>query len=240
VVNGVSHAYVEDGKNRLLLRSGFAAEGVAGIIGVVLTILGLLGVASEMLLPIATIVLGVAFVTNGSSVAARFSKLLNETAKGRFASSEFSIGLTTEFIGGIAAIILGVLTLLHISASILMPVSAIVFGAALLFGSGLMARLNHLQMPKSEGDEEYREIAREAVTIATGVEILLGLGAAVLGIIALVGVQWMALTFVALLCVGVSNVTSGSAIIAKLASAPHKKGGLFFFNSRGEVEEDVA
>jgi hypothetical protein len=221
-VNATSQVYMEDRKSSLILRSGFAAEGVAGIIGIALTILGLLNVVPQLLLPIATIVLGAAFVMNGSAVASRFSKLLKETSHGRFATSEFSVGLTTEFIGGVAAVVLGVLALLHIATTVLLPVSAIIFGTSLLFGSGMMARLNHLQMPKATGNEEYHEVASEAVSIAAGVEILLGLGAAVLGIIALVNVNWMVLTYVALLCVGVASATSGSAIIAKLAGASLK------------------
>ncbi len=221
-MNGTSQLYVEDKKGSQILRGGFAAEGLAGVIGIVLAILGLLNVLPQMLLPIATIVLGAAFLINGSAVAARFSKLLNETSKGRLESTEFSFGVTTEFIGGVAAVILGILSLLHIAAATLMPVAAIVFGASLLFSSGITARLNNLRMPGSEGNEALREVTREAVSVATGAEILLGLAVVVLGIIALVGVNGMTLTYVALLCVGASDVTSGSAVTAKMAGALHK------------------
>jgi hypothetical protein len=218
----VQGALYEEEKSARIVRSGSASEGVAGIFGSALAILGLLNIAPQMLLPIATIVLGVALLLQGGSVAYRFSKLLNETAKGRFEASELGIGLTTEVIGGFAVIVLGILTLLRVGASSLMPVSAIVFGVTLIFGSGITSRLNHLQLPRSNEYEAYREVARETVAVATGVQILLGLSALTLGIIALVGVQWMTLTFVALLCVGVSDVTSGSAIAAKMMGAMHK------------------
>ncbi len=205
-----------------MVRGGFAVEGVAGIIGIVLAILGLLNILPQLLLPIAAIVLGAAFLVNGGAVASRFAKLLNETAKGRFETAEWSVGLTTEFIGGLAAVILGILTLLHIAPAVLMPISAIVFGATLIFGSGITARLNHLQMPKSEEYEAFREVARESVNVAMGAEILLGLSAVVLGIIAVTGIGWMTLTFVALLCIGVSNAAIGGAIMAKMTGAMHK------------------
>ncbi len=221
-MNGTTQkTYFEDKTNAQILRGGFAAEGVAGIIGVVLAILGLLNILPQMLLPIASIVLGAAFLLNGGAVSSRFSKLLNETAKDRFDTTEWSVGLTSEFLGGIAAVIFGILTLLHIAPAILMPVAAIVFGATLLFGSGITDRLNHLEMPKSEEYEAFREVARESVKVATGVEILLGLSAVILGIIAVAGINWMTLTYVALLCVGVSNVTNGSAIAAKMRGAMH-------------------
>ncbi len=205
-----------------MVRGGFTVEGVAGIIGMVLAILGLLNILPQMLLPIASIVLGAAFLVNGGAVASRFAKLLNETAKGRFETAEWNVGLTTEFIGGLAAVILGILTLLHIAPAVLMPISAIVFGATLIFGSGITARLNHLQMPKSEEYEAFREVARESVNVAMGAEILLGLSAVVLGIIAVTGIGWMTLTFVALLCIGVSNAAIGGAIMAKMTGAMHK------------------
>jgi hypothetical protein len=221
-VNGTTQQIYFEDKSAQIVRGGFAAEGVAGIISIVLAILGLLNVLPQMLMPIATIVLGAAFLINGGAVASRFSKMLNETAKGKFETVEWTVGLTTEFIGGIAAVILGILTLLNISPAILMPVAAIVFGVALLFSSGITARLNHLQMPKSEEYEAFREVARESVHVATGVEILLGLSAMILGIIAVTGIGWVILTYVALLCVGVSNATSGSAITAKMVGAMRK------------------
>jgi hypothetical protein len=213
--------YFED-KSAQIVRGGFAAEGIAGIISIVLAILGLLNILPQMLLPIATIVLGAAFLVKGGAVASRFSKMLNETAKGRFETAEWTVGLTTEFIVGVAAVILGILTLLNIAPAILMPVAAIVFGVALLFSSGITNRLNHLQMPKSEEYEAFREVARESVNVAMGVEILLGLSAMVLGIIAVTGIGWMTLTYIALLCVGISNATSGSAITAKMVGAMRK------------------
>ncbi len=222
-MNGTTQqTYFEDKISAQIVTGGFAAEGVAGLIGVVLAILGLLNILPQMLLPIAAIVLGAAFLLNGGAVASRFSKLLNETAKGRFETTEWSVGLTTEFIGGIAAVILGVLTLLHIDEVILMPIAAIVFGVTLLASSGITARLNDLQLPKSPEYEAFREVARESVKVATGIEILLGLSAVVLGIIAVTGISWMTLTFVALLCVGASNATSGGAIIAKMMGVMHK------------------
>lgn len=222
VNQAVHHPYSDEIKSANIVRGGSVAEGIAGGVGITLAILGLLNVLPQYLLPIGTIVLGVALLLQGGSIAYRFSNLLNETSKGRFETSELGIGLTSEVLGGIAAVILGILTLQHIAPAVLMPVSAIVFGATLIFGSGVTARMNHLHMPKSDEYEAFREVARESVSVATGVQILLGLSAAILGIIAIVGVHWMTLTFVALLCVGVSDATSGSALTAKMVGAMHK------------------
>ncbi len=222
-MNGVTQqTYLEEEVSAKIVRGGSAAEGVAGGVGIILAILGLLRILPQMMLPIATIVLGVAFLFEGSAISSRFSKLLRETAKGRFETSELGVGLTTEFLGGSATVILGILTLLHIAPSGLTPVAAIVFGVTLLFGSGVMARLNHLQMPKSDEYEGFREVTREAVSVATGVQILIGLSAITLGIIAVAGLNWMILTYVALLCVGVSEATSGSALSVRMMRAMQK------------------
>jgi hypothetical protein len=177
----------------------------------------------EILLPIATIVLGIAFLLEGGTIASGFAGLLNETAKGRFETSELSVGVTTEFIGGIAAVILGILTLLRIAPAVLMPVAAIVFGATLLFGSGVTARLNHLREPKSDEYQAFRDVAREAVGIAANVRIFLGLSAVVLGIVALTGVNWMILTFMSILSVSASDVMSGTALTARMVGVMHKQ-----------------
>ncbi len=222
-VNSVTQeTYYGDESSAKIVRSGSAAEGVAGAVGIILTIIGLLRILPQLMLPIATIVLGAALLFEGGSIASRFSKLLNETARGRFETSEMGVGLTTEVVGGFAVMILGVLVLLSVDAATLMPISAIVLGATLIFGSGVTARLNHLQTPKSAEYEAFREVAHEAVGVATGAQILLGLAALILGIIGVTGLSWMTLTFVALLCVGVAEMTSGSAIAARMMAVIRK------------------
>ncbi len=220
-MNGTS--YLGQDASAKIVRGGSVGEGVAGVAALILAILGLLHIIPHMLLPIATIILGIAFLLEGGAIASRFASLLNETAKGRFETSELSVGLTTELIGGLAAIILGILSLLNIAPAVLMPVAAIVFGATLLFGSGVTARLNHLREPKSDEYQAFREVAREAVGVATGVRIFLGLSTVVLGIIGLAGGNWMVMSFVSILCVSASDVTSGTALTARMLGMMHKQ-----------------
>jgi len=214
--------YLEEETSAKTVRGGSLAESVAGAVGIILAIIGLLQILPHAMLPIATIVVGLALLIEGGSIASRFAMLLKETARGRFETSELGVGLTTEVSGGIAAIILGILTLLNINAAALMPISAIVLGATLIFGSGITARLNHLQMSKSSENDEFREVAHEAVRVATGAQVMLGLAALVLGIIGVTGVSWMVLAYVALLCVGLAEVTSGSAIASRMMAVMHK------------------
>jgi hypothetical protein len=80
---------------------------------------------------------------------------------------------STEFFGGFAGLILGILALVGITSGTLLSVAAIVFGACVLF-----SRLG-------EG--------------AFGSRMLVGIGAVVLSILAVVGLSQITLVLVALL-----------------------------------------
>jgi hypothetical protein len=66
--------------------------------------------------------------------------------------------------------------------------------------------------------EHIQEVAREAVSGAAAVQVLTGTGAAFLGILALVGINPMVLSLVALLAVGASLVLCGTAISSRTLS----------------------
>ena len=96
----------------------------------------------------------------------------------------------------------------------LAAVAALVFGVALVFGSGLTFRLNHLEL-KVEGEETKRDSYlryQNLNLITVGVQIVFGFTAALLGILALFGVTPMGLTMVSLLIVGISVLLSGTAV----------------------------
>ncbi|HUI47026.1 MAG TPA: hypothetical protein VL122_13700 [Nitrospirota bacterium] len=176
------------------------------------------------LIPVSTISLGIVFVFEGGSVASKFTRLLTETTRGRFEVSGLGSGLTAEVIGGIAGIILGILTLLHVSPIVLTPSAAIVFGGTLVFSSGISARLVELLIGRMGEDEVFRDVVREAVSAAAGVQLLFGLAAITLGILALVGITPMILNLAALLGVGLSNLLSGAAISTRMLGIlrPHE------------------
>ncbi len=200
------------------LKGGSLAEGIAGGAGVALSIIGLANILPSYMIPISTIALGVAFVFEGGAVAKRFARLLGETTKGRFDVSGSGSGLTAEVVGGITGIILGILTLLNVSPTVLMPAAAIVFGGTLVFSSGISARLDELLISRMGEDAVFKDVAREAVTASSGVSLLFGVTAITLGILAIVGLTPAILNLVALLGVGLSNLLSGSAISTRMLS----------------------
>ncbi len=200
------------------VRSGSLAEGVAGGAGIVLAIIGLANILPHVMIPISTIALGAALLFEGGAVTARFTDLLEKMGTGRIEISELGVGLTTELVGGLAGIVLGILALLNVSPAVLLPVAVIVFGVTLLFGSTVTARLNSLQISRSGEHEAFREVAREAVSAAAGVQLLLGLVAITLGILAVVGMSPVVMNLIALLCIGFSDLLSGTALSARMLS----------------------
>jgi ABC-type Na+ efflux pump permease subunit len=118
--------------------------------------------------------------------------------------------MSAEFLGGAAGTVLGILALLGVASVTLTSIAVIVYGAALLFGSGARARMSTL--PVEEGPPSAaHQVVREAAWASSGPRLLVGVGAAVLGILALVGFAPSILILSALLTVGAALALSGAA-----------------------------
>jgi hypothetical protein len=200
---------------------GSLAQGIAGTGAIALSVIGLAGVFTPFMAAIATILVGIALLFEGGAVGARFSTLMHDTGGGRLGAVELGSGMTAEFLGGGAGIVLGILSLMGVFAEILVPVAALVFGSALVLGTGVMMRLNDLQIEKACDSQQSRHVARAAVRSATGVQVLIGLGSMVLGILAIIGMVPMILALIATLSVGFSNMLSGSTVAGRMLSAFH-------------------
>lgn len=213
----------EEQRFQKVIVSGSLAQGIAGGGAIALTIIGLAGILPQLMLSVATIAIGAALVLEGGSVASRFSDLLSEASRGRLDAAELGMGMTAELFGGIAGASLGVLSLLNIYPTILIASAAIVFGSTQILGSGITARLNSLEIVTSGEHKIFKEVAREAVSAAAGVQLLIGLGVVTLGILALVGMSPLELSLVAMLSIGFSGLLSGTAIAARLLNIFRQK-----------------
>jgi hypothetical protein len=115
-----------------VVSSGSMIEAVGGFAAVVLSILALVSVAPTYLPPIAAIVLGIALLFEGGAVASRYWRLPDEVVTGRWASMELASGMVTEFLAGVAGVVLGILALLGFAGILLTTIAGLVFGTALL------------------------------------------------------------------------------------------------------------
>jgi hypothetical protein len=201
-----------------VVAGGSLAEGVAGAGAVAISIIGLAGVVPGYMAGVAAILVGAAFLFFGASVAARFNQLLAEETKGRTGAYEIAGGMTAEFLGGVAGIILGILALLGILPGVLAGAAAIIFGGASILGLGTTARLNDLEIEQKWDKEASRHIAKAAVRTAEGLQILIGLGIIVLGILSVIGIYSELLALVALLSAGFSNLLTGTALSGRVLS----------------------
>jgi hypothetical protein len=208
---------VENSVRRTIL-SGSVAEGFLSGIALVLTLIGLSGIYAGYMLPIATIAIGAAFLVEGKAISSRFSRLLAETSKDRLERTEFNAGLTSEFLGGSAGVVLGVVSLLNVYPMVLVAVALVVFGITLMLSSGLTVRLNTLESESGEESRRFKRIAHEAMTASAGGELMLGLGGVVLGIIALSGILALTLNLVGMLIISVSAFVTGAAATTRMIS----------------------
>lgn len=206
---------------------GSLTEAVGGVAVIALAITALAGWFQINLVAIAAIVIGAGMLLEGGSIAARYARVLMSASSQRTAGADLGGGLSTEFAGGAAAIILGILSLLHIYPTILLPIIAIVVGAAILLGAASMSALNAMVVEQhfpGAGHGATRQVATAAVGAASGTQVLVGIAAVVLGIIGVAGgagMMGLILTAVAFLCVGATMIVSGCAIGSKMISILH-------------------
>jgi hypothetical protein len=181
-----------------------------------------------MMVAIATIVFGVALLIQGGAMLSEYMQVVFPGGV-RTASVEQMGGnsLALVFLVGAAGIVLGVLSLLGISAAILTPVAAIGYGTALLLSSNAVWRLYVLrrasaQMETAIGQSQHvgaEMLASEMASGSAGIQALAGLAAIVLGILALAGSpNDLTLNLVALLALGSTIVLTGSTLSATVLS----------------------
>ena len=103
---------------------GGLIDAIGGVATIVLVICGLVGIAPPMMVAIATIVFGVALLIQGGAMLSEYTQVV--FPGGVRTSSVEQMGgnsLALVFLVGAAGIVLGVLSLLGISAAVLTPVA---------------------------------------------------------------------------------------------------------------------
>ncbi len=196
---------------------GFGLEALGGVGAVVLGILGLAGILPHHLAAIAVIVLGAATLSEGGAIAAKYSEMLRDIGGGTVNAVELGSGVTTEFIGGVGAIVLGILALLGMAPTTLVAVAIIALGATLLLSSGETSRLAALGWERGAPTARAMHLATSS---ASGGQVLLGLAAIILGILSLVmgGPHELLLALIGIICIGAALLFSGTAIAGRLMS----------------------
>jgi hypothetical protein len=196
---------------------GGLVDAVGGIATVVLAIVALAGYQPGILAAIAVIVFGAALLIQGGTVLSEYSNIMFPAGSAASATvQEFPAGgLPVMFLVGAAGIVLGVLALLSIAAGMLTAVAIIAFGGALVLSSNSVRQLYMLQgaaMRAAGPRMGGMFLAGEMASSSAGVQLLAGLAAIVLGILAVSGVRSDILDLSALLVLGVTVIMTGSTL----------------------------
>jgi hypothetical protein len=198
-----------------VIGSGSFVEALVGAGAVALAILGLADILPLWMATIATIAIGAAFLIEGISISSRMAEMMESDKAGHFDIAEVGGGITAEFLAGLSGITLGVLALLGIQPVTLMAIALIVYGGALIMSSGTTSRLNYLSninLPTNSA----KMMAKEALNAAAGLQVVAGVGSAVLGILALVDQPRFTFVLVGLLIVSASRLITGTALGGRL------------------------
>lgn len=196
---GISHRFTV---------GGTAVEMFLGLTATVLSILALAGLATFPLASIAVIAAAAAVLFEGGATARSARTLEPETDQ-----KLVEEGVAADSVAGIAAVALGILSLIGLDPRVLLPIAAIVLGAGMMIASTAMT-------VERERGGRVEEHARATAT--AGVRVLVGGAAIVLGIIGLIGQSPIVLTLVATLSIGGGLLLSGATFGGRVATLLHR------------------
>jgi len=163
---------------------GWLAEAVGSLAAVLCSLAGLAGPSARTMAGSAILIIGASILIEGGAFASGFAGLVSiYRQEGR--ALEWGGVIVAEFVGGLTAILLGVLALLGITPPTLLAVAVLVLGATFLFSS--------------------------IVSLQSGLQALGGLAAFALGLLAVSGLRPLTLILLALLGLGLVGLASGAA-----------------------------
>ena len=205
----------DSARSVLEIESGTSmVEAAGGIAVVVLAVIGLAQHGNGFLTAIATIVLGVAVLGEGGAIAAQFSRTLSLVSGRPFSAMELGNGMTAEIAAAGAAIVLGILALVGIHPLTLLAAAVIAVGASLFLTAAALERLSEVRAQSTVQPDVARIVVQASVGGAIGAQVLAGIAAIVLGIIALVTTGGLEgdLILIGLLVLGAAVVISGTVM----------------------------
>jgi hypothetical protein len=195
---------------------GGFADALGGVATIVLAIVALAGINTSVMVPIAVIVFGAALLIQGGTLLSEHARILFPSEEaGAVGIEQFSGGnLSAVFLVGASGIVLGVLALLGIAPATLTAVAIIAFGAALVMTSNSVRELYIARrtMMRTGAHSGTELVAGEMASGSAGVQLLAGLTAVVLGILAVAGTNPPILILSALIVLGATVLLSGSTL----------------------------
>jgi hypothetical protein len=197
--------------------TGSVVEAALGIAVIVLAIIGIAQAGNTFLGSIAAIVLGVALMAQGGAIAAEYSKLLTTVTGGAAGALQMGSSVTAEMLAGLATIVLGILGLIGFAPTVLISAAVIAVGASLLLSINGLQRLNSVKLQAAGLGELAQKTAEAAVAGSVTTQMLAGVAAIVLGILALtIPAHGTILMLVALIVLGAAVAISGTTLTGRM------------------------
>jgi hypothetical protein len=188
---------------------------LAGIAAIVLVILSYIGVLRFAMAAVATIVIGGGLLAQGLALSRRHKEIRSELAAAGNAKAADGIGsgATVEIVAGIIGVVLGIIALAGGSPRAMMAISLIAFGFALIMVGPLANRLDELNAVSSRAEGVPLDGSHKTVRTTSGMDVLVGIAAVILGILALIGLATnIAVLLVGLLITGIALAVSGGVM----------------------------
>ncbi|MGH7980502.1 MAG: hypothetical protein ACREE6_14090, partial [Limisphaerales bacterium] len=122
---------------------GSVTEGIGALATIALAIVGLVGIFTNIVASVATIVIGAVFLADSMLARSAVSTLNAQGIR------TWGGGMNASFFAGLAGIVLGILSFFHYS-TVLISIAVLVYGCALLLSGGTLARLGWLMSGSQE------------------------------------------------------------------------------------------
>jgi hypothetical protein len=172
---------------------------VAGIGALTVSILGLAGVQPAVMISIATLLLGLGFLILGDTGALSHILFRARSSEERWNSMNLWRGVAIAWLAGIVGVIVGILGFVSAAAATYGGVMALVYGLALIGCTGLTQPTSAAEFATGAGPRRFLVLTLHP---AMGTEFFIGLGAVILGVLALFHFAPLVLVLVSLLAVG--------------------------------------
>jgi hypothetical protein len=167
---------------------GIGSEAVAtvGSAGAVPAIVGLAGALPHLLAQVGVIVVGASFVAVQGSAAARYGAALSREERSQLHALPTGAAVTSEFVGGMTAALLGLLSLLGVAPLLLLAIAVILLGAVEIATGRSIGRITHMLIEAADVSPRVKALALESAGASPGAVLLIGMGAVALGMLAIV------------------------------------------------------
>jgi hypothetical protein len=190
---------------------GPMTEGAAGIAVIVLTILGLAAVSPNILTSVATIVIGVGLFIEAANTGIEYQRVTGQAMQaGAVQTAQMGADVSVEVLAGVAGVVLGVLALIGAGGVMhLLPAALIAFGGAMLL-AGFSATSVGMVSGMNPATGAPAVSMQSELAPARGLQVLAGITAIVLGILAYTVAAGGTLLIVGMLVIGAALLATSA------------------------------